>query len=215
MKQLVNKVVDDCLAISQSAYELYGIHVCGFAVNLDPDKSNRTHSAPWGASPEYEKMLQNHKPIIARDLQNWESHLRVSQSIPPGDNHSSLFLVPIKGSVSDWSKDQHRRIFSAYIRMDLARIMHQLHDVPAPAALVTKVQYTKWALQATTHKLRFLNWPRDAHLPEHGFITKNHIKGKVIQASNTHRSAVLPLQAFPVRATHADVDYITIVSWSE
>ncbi|KAG6807432.1 hypothetical protein H0H92_007562, partial [Tricholoma furcatifolium] len=76
MKQLVNKVVDDCLAISQSAYELYGIHVCGFAVNLDPDKSNRTHSAPWGASPEYEKMLQNHKPIIARDLQNWESHLR-------------------------------------------------------------------------------------------------------------------------------------------
>ncbi|KAG6806014.1 hypothetical protein H0H92_013050, partial [Tricholoma furcatifolium] len=104
---------------SQSAYELYGIHVCGFAVNLDPDKSNRTHSAPWGASPEYEKMLQNHKPIIARDLQNWESHLRVSQSIPAGDNHSSLFLVPIKGSASDWSKDQHRHIFSAYIRMGM------------------------------------------------------------------------------------------------
>ncbi|KAG6821895.1 hypothetical protein H0H92_000300, partial [Tricholoma furcatifolium] len=158
-------------------YELYGIHVCGFAVNLDPDDSNRTHSAPWGASPEYEKMLKHYKPIISRDLQNWESHLRVSQSLPEGDDHSSLFLVPVKAFAS-FSKDQHRRTFSAHLRMDLARILHHLHDVPAPAAVLKQVKYTKWAIQATTHKLRFINWPRDAHLPEKGFVTKQHISSK-------------------------------------
>ncbi|KAG6808344.1 hypothetical protein H0H92_004420 [Tricholoma furcatifolium] len=215
MKQLVNKVVDDCLAISMSAYELYGIHVCGFAVNLDPDKSNRTHSAPWGASPEYEKMLKNYKPIISRDLQNWESHLRVSQTLPKGDDDSSLFLVPIKGYAPELSKDQHRRIFSAYLRMDLARIMHRLHDVPAPAAVLMQVKYSKWAVQATAHKLRFLNWPRNAHLPKRGFVTKTHVKGKYIKASNNSRHAMGPSQAFPLRASHGDFDYIAIVSWSE
>ncbi|KAG6806261.1 hypothetical protein H0H92_012039, partial [Tricholoma furcatifolium] len=76
MKQVLDKVISECLRVSTMAYELYNVHVCGFAVNLDPDNTNRTHSAPFGASPEYEEMLKQNKPVIARDLNLWESHLR-------------------------------------------------------------------------------------------------------------------------------------------
>ncbi|KAG6823491.1 hypothetical protein H0H92_010039, partial [Tricholoma furcatifolium] len=121
MKQVLDKVINECLRVSTMAYELYNVHVCGFAVNLDPDNTNRTHSAPFGASPEYEEMLKKNKPVITRDLNIWESHLRIARVSASTTEtiNTTPFFVGTEKVVGEPSKDRHRRLFSAFLRADL------------------------------------------------------------------------------------------------
>ncbi|KAG6808389.1 hypothetical protein H0H92_004299 [Tricholoma furcatifolium] len=126
MKQVLDKVINECLRVSTMAYELYNVHVCGFAVNLDPDNSNRTHSAPFGASPEYEEMLKKNKPVITRELNLWESHLRIARASASTAEiiNTTLFFVGTGKVIGEPSKDRHRRLFSAFLRADLGMSQH-------------------------------------------------------------------------------------------
>ncbi|KAG6805591.1 hypothetical protein H0H92_014796 [Tricholoma furcatifolium] len=198
------------------AYELYNVHVCGFAVNLDPDNTNRTHSAPFGASPEYEEMLKQNKPVITRDLNLWESHLRIahaSASSTPSSDKSPFFVSLVK--VNEPPKDRQRHLFSAYLRADLGRILHSIHSVPIHTAVQARLQFRQWGTLALSRKLCLINWPADAAVPRGNFTLKDHVPAEAFKVSNEARKSASKTQDYPLRATYDEIEYTMIVAWNE
>ncbi|KAG6823887.1 hypothetical protein H0H92_008735, partial [Tricholoma furcatifolium] len=216
MKQVLDKVINECLRVSTMAYELYNVHVCGFAVNLDPDNTNRTHSAPFGASPEYEEMLKQNKPVITRDLNLWESHLHIahaSASATPSIDTSPFFVSLVK--VNEPPKDRQRRLFSAYLRADLGRILHNIHSVPVHTAVQARLQFRQWGSLALSRKLCLINWPADAAVPRGDFTLKDDVPAEAFRLSNEARKAASKTQDYPLRATYDEMEYTMIVAWAE
>ncbi|KAG6804994.1 hypothetical protein H0H92_001241, partial [Tricholoma furcatifolium] len=82
--------------------------------------------APFGASPEYEEMLKKNKPVITRELNLWESHLRIARASASNEEtiNTTLFFVGTGKVVGEPSKDRHRRLFSAFLRADLGMSQH-------------------------------------------------------------------------------------------
>ncbi|KAG6825760.1 hypothetical protein H0H92_002513 [Tricholoma furcatifolium] len=211
MKQVLDKVISECLRVSTMAYELYNVHVCGFTVNLDPDNTNRTHSAPFGASPEYEEMLKQNKPVIARDLNLWESHLRIAHA--SASTSTTIVTTPFFVSlakVDEPPKDRQRHLFSAYLRADLGRILHSLHT-----AVQARLQFRQWGQLAISRKLCLINWPADAAVPRGNFTLKDDVPAEAFKLSNEARKAASKTQDYPIRASYDKIEYTMIVACEE
>ncbi|KAG6826386.1 hypothetical protein H0H92_016034 [Tricholoma furcatifolium] len=207
MKQVLDKVINECLRVSTMAYELYNVHVCGFAVNLDPDNTNCTHSAPFGASPDYEEMLKKNKPVITRELNLWESHLRIAHASASNEEtiNTTPFFVGTGKVVGEPSKDHHCRLFSAFLRADLGMSQH--------ISMSNRILH-KGTL-ALSRKLCLINWPASAAVPHASFTMKNDVPPEAIRLSNKARKEASSTQDFPIRATCDEIDCTLIVAWPE
>ncbi|KAG6823662.1 hypothetical protein H0H92_009505 [Tricholoma furcatifolium] len=174
------------------------------------------HSAPFGASPEYEEMLKQNKPVIARDLNLWESHLRIAHAL--ASNTPSIVTTPFFVSlvkVDKPPKDRQRRLFSAYLRADLGRILHNLHSIPVHTAVQARLQFRQWGTLAISRKLCLINWSADAAVPRGNFTLKDDVPAEAFKLSNEARKIALKTQDYPIRVSYDEIEYTMIVAWPE
>ncbi|KAG6807259.1 hypothetical protein H0H92_008219, partial [Tricholoma furcatifolium] len=172
--------------------------------------------APFGASPEYEEMLKQNKPVITRDLNLWESHLRIahaSASTTPSIDMFPFFVSLVK--VNEPPKDRQRRLFSAYLWADLGCILHNIHSVPVHTAVQARLQFRQWGTLSLSRKLCLINWPADAAVPRGNFTLKDHVPAEAFKLSNEARKSASKTQDYPLRATYDEIEYTMIVAWAE
>ncbi|KAG6805381.1 hypothetical protein H0H92_015645, partial [Tricholoma furcatifolium] len=162
-------------------------------------------------------MLKKNKPVITRELNLWESHLRIARASASTAEtiNTTPFFVGTEKVVGEPSKDRHRRLFSAFLRADLARILHKVHSIPIQTAVQARLKFRQWGTLALSRKLCLINWPVSAAVPRAGFTMKNDVPPEAIRLSNKARKEASSTQDFPIRATCDEIDYTLIVAWPE
>ncbi|KAG6825560.1 hypothetical protein H0H92_003271 [Tricholoma furcatifolium] len=187
MKRLIGWILQGFLKLSKEAFELYDLHVFGYIMHLVPDKAGATYSQLWGATPAYEQMLLDHKPLINREIHKYESMMTVSQL---SLNNVEAYIVQDINDEDTQKRDTLCTAFHNQIRQDIdtdaspGRILFSRSKVPLQDALDWKIQWARWPKQAAEEKLRLINWPVGHALPhELGNDALRLIKGELMRHS--------------------------------
>ncbi|KAF8060156.1 hypothetical protein FPV67DRAFT_1424092 [Lyophyllum atratum] len=204
--KVMTSVADKFIQYSAQAYESYGIHVFGFAINTDVEGYSLPGLA-WGGTQAYAGLRNAHKATIATQLGDYQGMLRVEEMKLKGlEVGEELFAVSIRANPNEKERDCARRVFTNYLRSDIGKIlyargMHSLEDCKK-----IKMPWVAWGDLAFEHKLCIVNWPPSVRAPARGFelhSPEGGIPHSLIKESN--RARLVP----------DDDSSIMIVEWTD
>ncbi|KAF8078227.1 hypothetical protein FPV67DRAFT_1662977 [Lyophyllum atratum] len=204
--KVMTSVADKFIQYSAQAYETYGIHVFGFAINTDVEGYSLPGVA-WGGTQAYAGLRNAHKATIATQLGDYQGMLRVEEMKLKGlEVGEELFAVSIRANPNEKERDCARRVFTNYLRSDIGKIlyargMHSLEDCKK-----IKMPWVAWGDLAFEHKLCIVNWPPSVRAPARGFelhSPEGGIPHSLIKESN--RARLVP----------DDDSSIMIVEWTD
>ncbi|RDB25589.1 hypothetical protein Hypma_006942 [Hypsizygus marmoreus] len=209
LKRMLLQTTDKFIQYSTQAYEMYGIHVFGFAINTDRDEFGISHSTSWGGSPAFAALRQGHKASITTQLNDYEAMFRIEEMKAKGlDVAEEVFPVQ-KRKEDELNRDYERRVFKDGLVGDYGKILLSQGKLSAMAAKNLKMPWAGWADAAYEFKVCLINWPRGARAPARGFDIKSPecIPQSAIRDSNRLR-----------RQAEVDdtvTDYVKVVPWSD
>ncbi|RDB16027.1 hypothetical protein Hypma_003468 [Hypsizygus marmoreus] len=210
-KKVMLETTEKFVQYSAQAFELYGVHVFGFAINADRDEFGISHSTAWGALPAYAELRKSNKTVIARQLADYEAMFRVEEMKERGvEVTRAAFIVQTAARPNESGRDRDRRVFVDNLRGDLGVILvfRKTHSIEECKKM--KILWVAWADLAYEKQVCLINWPSSACVPGKGFDLKMADTGmphSVIKENNAMR-----LQA---EVDDTMTDYVKITSWSD
>ncbi|RDB27719.1 hypothetical protein Hypma_003284 [Hypsizygus marmoreus] len=208
-KKMLLSTTDKFIQYSTQAYEMYGIHVFGFAINTQRDEFGISHSTSWGGSPAFAALRQSHKASISTQLNDYEAMFRVEEMKAKGLDVAHEIFTQTSRKEDELGRDYERRAFKGGLVSDYGKILMSRGKLSAAEAKNLKMPWAGWADAAFESRVCLINWPRGARAPGRGFDIKS--------PDSIPQSVIRECIHLRRQAEDDDMvtDYVKIVPWSD